>query len=264
MATRAYIFDLDGVLYRGAEAVDGAVETIARLRARTPAASLFFLTNNSTQTRDDYVRKLTLLGMPCREEEIVTSSSATARYLVNIGAQGRTVLPVGGPGITDEMRRVDMQIVPPDAPVGVCADYVVVGLDRNFNFTTLWRAQQAILRGAVFIATNRDGQYPIEDGQTQPGAGTMVAALQACTDTVPVVIGKPETLGLQTILDTAGLAPDEAVLIGDRVDTDVLCGNRLGVPTVLVLTGLTSETQARQAPPEMTPGRIIRSLRELE
>ncbi len=261
--TRAYIFDLDGVLYRGADAVDGAAETLARLRALPAAPSLFFLTNNSTQTRGDYAAKLTWLGMPCAEEEIVTSASATAAYLKGQGAAGRSALVVGGHGIRDELTRAGINLVPPDAPVETEADFVVVGMDRHFTYHTLWRAQQVILRGATFVATNRDGSYPLEGGKEIPGGGAIVAAIEACTETTPLVIGKPQPYGLQAILDAAGVSPAEAVMIGDRLDTDVLCGNRLGVPTVLVLTGVTSEAKARQAPPEMRPGRILYNLREL-
>lgn len=270
MATRAYIFDLDGVLYRGEEAIEGAAETLARLRRRENIA-LFFLTNNSTQTRADYALKLTRLGMPCVEEEIVTSASATAAYLRYVGgadrtaAASRTAFVVGGAGITDELRRIGMTLVAPEGPPeDTRADYVVVGLDRQFTYEKLWRAQQAILHGAVFVATNRDGQFPIEGGEVTPGGGSMVAALQTCTDTIPVVVGKPETHGLEAILRAAEVAPDEALMIGDRLDTDVACGNRLGVPTVLVLTGVTSEAKAREAVGDERPGRILFDLRELE
>jgi 4-nitrophenyl phosphatase len=264
LATRAYIFDLDGVLYRGEEAIDGAAETLTRLRRR-PDIALFFLTNNSTQTRADYARKLTRLGMPCTEEEIVTSASATAAYLRFVGGENRTAFVVGGAGITDELRRIGMTLVAPEGPPeNTRADYVVVGLDRQFTYEKLWRAQQAILHGAVFVATNRDGQFPIEGGEVTPGGGSMVAAIQTCTDTIPVVVGKPETHGLEAILRAAGVAPEEALMIGDRLDTDVACGNRLGVPTVLVLTGVTSEARAREAEGDERPGRILFDLRELE
>ena len=263
VATRAYIFDLDGVLYRGEDAIDGAAETLARFRALPSPPLLFFLTNNSTQARRDYAAKLTRLGMPCSEGEIVTSASATAAYLQGQGAAGRSALVVGGHGIREELTRVGMEIIPADAAIETHADFVVVGLDRQFTYHTLWRAQQAILRGAAFVATNRDDSYPVEGGQVIPGGGAMVAAIEACTETTPLVIGKPEPYGLQAILDAAGVSPAEALMIGDRLDTDVLCGNRLGVPTVLVLTGVTSEAKVRQAPPEMQPGRIIYSLREL-
>lgn len=268
---QVYVFDLDGVLYRGADAVEGAAETIARLRQRTIPypAQLYFLTNNSSQTRSDYVEKLTRLGMPCTEQEVVTSSSATAAYIAqNFGTEGKVALAVGGIGIHDELSRVGIRVVRADEEEADSTnfDFVVVGLHRSFNYQILLRAQQAIFRGARFIATNRDGQYPIEGGKTTPGAGAVVAALEACTDVIPLVIGKPEIHGLQTILTASGVTAANAVMIGDRLDTDVLCGNRLGVPSVLVLTGLTTMEQAQAQIalyPERTPGAILSTLREL-
>lgn len=268
---RVYVFDLDGVLYRGSEAVEGAAETIARLRQRTEPypAQLYFLTNNSTQTRADYVEKLTRLGMPCTESEVVTSSSATAAYIAqNFGTEGKVALAIGGVGIRDELTRAGIRVIRSDEDGADATDFdfVVVGLDRSLNYQTLLRGQQAIFRGARFIATNRDGQFPVEGGKTTPGAGAVVAALEACTDVVPLVIGKPEVHGLQTILTTSGVAPSGAVMIGDRLDTDVWCGNRLGVPTVLVLTGLTTSEKAQTQiaiHPEWTPGAILPTLREL-
>ncbi len=268
---RVYVFDLDGVLYRGADAVPFAVETVARLRSRTDPypASLYFLTNNSSQTRANYVEKLSRLGMPCTESEVVTSASATAAYLVAEGnISGKTALAVGGVGIADELTRVGMCVVRSAQPEAetMAFDYVVVGMDRAFDYQTLVRAQQAVLSGARFVATNRDGQFPVENGAVLPGAGAMVAALEACTGVVPLVVGKPETTGLQAILDAANVSATDALMIGDRLDTDVLCGNRLGVPTVLVLTGVTMRTQAAEQIarfPERTPGMIIETLREL-
>ena len=265
---RVYVFDLDGVLYRGEEGVVHAAEAIARLRARVdPPARLFFLTNNSSQPRREYVAKLTRLGMPCTEDEIVTSASATAAYISEIlGVKSGVVLAVGGTGIADEMERVGLTVRRTAEPEieGEPINFVVAGMDRNFNYHTLHRAQQAVLRGATFIATNRDGQYPIEGGKTIPGGGAMVAAIEACTDTTPVVVGKPEPLGLQIILERAGCAPTEALMIGDRMDTDVLCGNRLGVPTVLVLTGVTSPSQIDKAPDTMRPTYILTDLSHLQ
>jgi 4-nitrophenyl phosphatase len=264
--TRVFVFDLDGVLYRGEEAVDGAAECLARLRVHTPPVRLFFLTNNSSQPRRVYADKLTRLGMPCAEDEIVTSASATAAYLIEtLDAAGKAVLAVGGPGISDELGRVGLVVRrPEEVPAEVEGiDYVVVGMDPGFNYHTLYAAQQAILRGATFVATNRDGQYPIEGGRVTPGGGAMVAAIEACTDVKPAVIGKPEPLGLQTILRGAGVQPEEALMIGDRLDTDILCGNRLAVPTVLVLTGVTDLETALAAETAMRPGRIIADLGEL-
>lgn len=267
---RVYVFDLDGVLYRGDEPVPAAAECIARLRARQdPPARLFFLTNNSMQPRRVFAEKLTRLGMPATEDEVVTSSSATADYIVQIhgdDVRHRKALVLGGAGIVDELSRVGLivrHVGDADFSDEERFDYLVVGLDRELSYTRLLRAQQAVLHGATLIATNRDGQYPVENGRVTPGAGSIVAAVEAATDRKAVSIGKPEPLGLETVMRLAEATPAETVMIGDRLDTDILCGNRLQVPSVLVLTGLTDGMKAANAPLDQKPGRVIKDLSEL-
>jgi phosphoglycolate/pyridoxal phosphate phosphatase family enzyme len=257
-----YVFDLDGVLWRGDSVVPGAPEAIARLRAE--GKRLYFLTNNSSQPRRVYVEKLTRLGIPAQESEIATSASITAAYLTQQGAVGKTVFAVGGPGIHDELGRVGISVVSVADPEeqDLACDYVVVGLDKDFRYETLRRAQQCLLRGATFIATNRDGQYPVEQGVI-PGGGSIVAAIATAAEREPLTMGKPEPLGLQLLLQLAGVAPEDAVMVGDRLDTDILCGNRCGVPTALVLTGVGTREQAAAAPPELAPTRVIATLAEL-
>lgn len=257
-----YVFDLDGVLWRGESVVPGAPEAIARLRAA--GKRLFFLTNNSSQPRRVYVEKLTRLGMPADESEIATSASITAAYLAHEGKH-KTVFVVGGPGIHTELGAVGIATVGVDDPEERDLDCtcVVVGLDRNFRYETLHRAQQCLVRGADFIATNRDGQYPVEGGVI-PGGGSMVAAIAAAAEREPLTMGKPEPLGLKLLVEQAGVAPQDAVMVGDRLDTDILCGNRCGVPTTLVLTGVGTREQVAGAPAELVPTRIVETLAELE
>ena len=257
-----YVFDLDGVLWRGESVVPGAPEAIARLRAA--GKRLYFLTNNSSQPRRVYVEKLTRLGMPAQESEIATSASITAAYLQQQGAAGKSVFAVGGPGIHDELGRVGIKVVSVADPEehDLACDYVVVGLDKDFRYDTLRRAQQCLLRGAEFIATNRDGQYPVEQGVI-PGGGSIVAAIATAAEREPLTMGKPEPLGLQLLLQLAGVAPEDALMVGDRLDTDILCGNRCGVPTALVLTGVGTRKQAEAAPRELAPTRVIETLAEL-
>ena len=263
LVSLVYVFDLDGVLFRGQTVIPEAPPTLERLRAA--GKSLFFLTNNSTQPRSAYVEKLSAMGMPCSEDEIVTSASATADYLSRVrGAAGKTVFAVGGAGIKDELNRVGIHVrtVEDDSKYDSECEFLVAGLDRNFRYETLHRAQQVLLRGTEFLATNRDSQYPVEGGVI-PGGGSIVAAIAAAANREPQTIGKPETLGLETILSRAGVWPNEAVMVGDRLDTDILCGNRLGVPTVLVLTGVSTREEAETAPDSLRPTRIIETLEEL-
>ncbi|MGC8784366.1 MAG: HAD-IIA family hydrolase [Armatimonadota bacterium] len=259
MSLRLYIFDLDGVIYRGEEPMPCAAETIQRLREE--GKMVRFLTNNSALTREAYVRRLTGMGIPCKEEDFMTSAYATALYLQSQGAEGKRVFIVGEEGIYEELRRVGMRVVVDPEEEG--ADYVVAGIDRDFTYDKLRRAHFAIRHGARFIATNRDATYPAAGGKIVPGGGAIVAAIATCTGVEPLVIGKPNTYSMELLLRRCNVSPQEAVLVGDRLDTDVLVGKRLGLHTVLVLTGVTDEEAVRSAPEEMLPERVIHTLAEL-
>lgn len=275
MAVRTFVFDLDGVVYRGEQPLPGAVDTIQNLRQL--GHQVRFFTNNSTQTRTTYANKLSRMGIDVDEAHIMTSSYATALYLTEIGAGGGSVLIVGEEGIEVEMKAIGMRIVKkPERPTSNVelptsnekhelrhVDFVVVGLDRSFCYETLMRAQQAIFHGAKFIATNRDSTFPLEEGLIAPGGGTIVSALETATGVRPMVIGKPETYAMQEILKLTKSTPADSVIIGDRLDTDILAGNRLGMTTVLVLTGVTSEKDLETAPLDMEPDIVIHSLPEL-
>lgn len=256
MSVRTFVFDLDGVVYRGEQALPGAVDTIETLRRL--GHQVYFLTNNSTQTRTTYANKLRGMGIPVDEEHIMTSSYATALYLIEQGAEGKSAFVVGEEGIRKELEAVGLRVVT-EAP----ADYLVVGMDKSFNYDTLLRAQHAILGGAEFIATNRDTTYPLEAGLIVPGGGALVAAIEVASGVQPLVIGKPEPHTMNAILELAGCSPEEAVIVGDRLDTDVLLGKRVGSPTVLVLTGVTTERDLEQAPLELRPDVVVRALPEI-
>jgi len=259
MNFRLYIFDLDGVIYRGDEPMPNAAQTVHRLRQEGKLVR--FLTNNSALTREAYVRRLTGMGISCDEEDFMTSAYATALYLQAQQAAGKRVYVVGEEGIYQELRRIGMFTVTDPEEEG--ADYVVAGIDRQFTYEKLRRAHYAIQHGATFIATNRDATYPAAGGRIVPGGGAIVAAIQTCTGVEPLVIGKPNTYSMELLLQRCGVSPDEAVLIGDRLDTDVLVGKRAGLHTVLVLTGVTDADALRHAPPEMQPERVIQTLAEL-
>lgn len=253
------IFDLDGVVYRGETALPAAVTTLNRLAA--DGHSLFYLTNNATRARDDYARKLVRLGIPCDLGQVMTSAYATALFLAAEGSAGRRAFVVGEQGLVAELEAVGLKVVPVEAEERV--DYVVVGLDKGFTYAKLERAYREIMGGAAFIATNRDPTYPLEEGREIPGGGTMVAAIECAVGQPPRVIGKPEPFALERILRQSSTAKGEAVLVGDRLDTDILAGRRAGVRTVLALTGVTSREQAAAAPPNQRPDHVIETLAEL-
>ena len=256
-----YVFDLDGVIYRGKEPQPHAKETILTLRSQGHAVRFF--TNNAAKRRDTYLSKLESMGIPTPIEHIMTSSYAAALYFVETKSVGKTVYCVGEQGMANELEAVGMNVVydveEPDAKI----DYVVVGLDRDFHYRKIARAQNAILAGAQFIATNEDATFPMENNKLLPGGGCMVAAIRTATNIEPFVIGKPEIYAYTKILEQTGSAPEDSVMIGDRLDTDIAVGNRAGAQTVLALTGITSREEAEMATGEFKPNRIIETLGEL-
>lgn len=255
---RTIMFDLDGVIWRGRKPLPEAAPAIRWIRER--GISCYFLTNNSTRTRADYVRLLAQAGIECSEDNIMTSAYATAAYMVEQGWTGRSALVIGESGLAEELRRVGIKVMQP--PEWKNAEAVVVGLTRRFDYEALFCAQQAILSGARFIASNRDGTYPTEDGLL-PGAGAIVAAVQAATHAEPFVVGKPQPYMVEKVLASANCPTEQAALVGDRLDTDVALARRLGLFAILVLTGVTNREAAESAEGSCRPDVIIENLGEL-
>lgn len=260
MAVRTFVFDLDGVVYRGNQPLPGAVDTIENLRRL--GHQVYFFTNNSSRTRTDYLEKLSSMGLTTDIDHIMTASYATALYLVEQGAKGKSVYMIGGEGVREALESVGMRLVE-DVVWGDKVDYVVVGIDHEFSFAKLTKAQQAILGGATFIGTNPDLTFPGEDGHITPGNGALLAAVQAATGIAPIVIGKPETPAMHEILELAHATPEDMVVVGDRLDTDILAGKRVGACTVLVFTGIATEADVQSAPSAMKPDIIVNTLPEL-
>jgi 4-nitrophenyl phosphatase len=238
------IFDLDGVVYRGNEPVPGAVQLVAALRSR--GSLIRFATNNSMATRATYARRLTGMGIDVEIDEIVTSTSATIDHLRTHLPDVRKILAVGAAGMLEELRNADFEATAAgDAvdqdydggPLSARYDAVVAGLDPAFGYRRLAAASSALRAGSRFIATNADLRYPTPHGFL-PGAGTIVAALRAASGVEPLLIGKPQPRMFRAILDHAGVAPAEALVIGDNPDADMVAARRAGIRSLLVLTGI--------------------------
>jgi len=256
-----YIFDLDGVIYRGSELQPHAREALDILKQQ--GHEVRYYTNNSAQSRESYTRRLEAMGIATSVDEIMTSSYATALYFVEHGAVGKTVYKIGESGISEELEAVGMRVIDNGGDPNAHIDYVVVGIDRSFHYDKLARAQKAILDGAKFIATNEDATFPMEGGVIMPGGGCMVAALRTATSVQPFVVGKPHTYAFDKILNLTDTPPDKAVMVGDRLETDIEVGNRAGACTVLVLTGVSTREEAARAVGDLKPDRIIETLAEL-
>jgi 4-nitrophenyl phosphatase len=256
---KAVILDLDGVIYRGQTPIRGAAKATDWLhRARYHT---YYFTNNSTRTRDSYVELLAGFDIDADADHIVTSASLTAEYLAGRECGRRpVVLVVGEDGLVKELRGAGLHVVRRTGKRAV--DYVVVGMDRDFTYRKLHAAQQAIRTGAEFIATNRDATYPVEDNVI-PGGGSIVAAVATAAEREPVLIGKPSRRAGMLIARHAGVKAREALVVGDRLETDILVGRRAGMWTCMVLTGISGGHEAQALPANRRPHWIVDSIAHL-
>jgi glycerol-1-phosphatase len=281
------IFDMDGVLYRGAQLLPHALETLERLRRG--GWQVFFATNNSTATREEYVARLQGLGLGADRDHVVTSAYATAHHLERRDPRPRDVLVVGAEALRAEIRAVGISVrdaadlpgahPPPRAAAdGVDpgamraylvsldlpppADTVVVGLDLHLTYAKLAEAQRSILAGALFVASNKDRAYPVE-GRLLPGAGSIVAALETATGRSALCIGKPEPFLFEEVIRRAGAVDGPVVVVGDSTDYDMVAAHRVGAIGVLILTGLTERAPALDGSGPAHPDHVIASLDEL-
>lgn len=261
---RLVIFDLDGVVYRGRQPVEGAAALTASLRRS--GVLIRFATNNSMATRATYVQRLSEMGIETDLDEIVTSTSATIDHLHAHLPDLRRVLAVGAQGMLDELRAAGFEAtaaadaVEPGydgGPLPVAYDAVVAGLDPDFDYRRLAAAGSALRAGARFLATNADLLYPTAAGFL-PGAGSMIAALRAAGGEEPLIIGKPQPGIFQAILERAGVEPSQALVIGDNPDSDMVAAHRAGIDSILVLTGIADAAAAAALSGERRPGRVAR------
>lgn len=243
-ALRGFIFDMDGVIYRGQEATPGAAEFIARLRQA--AIPFIYLTNNSSTPPDKVAARLAAMGIPATAGEIMTSADVTAAE-VRRAVTGRRALVIGEEGIRLALAAAGFTPVEDHRQ----ADVVVVGIDRQATYARLREAALAIRRGAPFYATNTDRTLPTEVGLV-PGAGAIVGFLEIATDVQPIVIGKPSPGFFLHALRALGTPAGLTVAVGDRPETDILGGQRAGLRTLAVLTGAgtAEEFAAMQPPPD--------------
>ena len=238
-----FVFDLDGTVYLGEQVLPGAVECLAELRRQ--CKRVVFISNKPLEPRQNYAAKLTRLGIPTREEEIINSSFVLGRYLstnypeLNYYVVGEEQLHAElrgyGLSITGELNEQDAQaVIQPEA-----IQAVIVAFDRTLDYRKLNTAYQALVRGARYFATNDDKTCPMPGGAI-PDAGATLAALEHLTGRRPeLVAGKPSAQMLQVALDLLQLPPERCLLVGDRLETDIRMGQQAGFHTAVVLTGVT-------------------------
>jgi NagD protein len=252
LARKHYVMDMDGVIVRGSQPVPGAVEFINRLREQE--ARYLVLTNNSIYTPRDLVNRLRYLGIDVPEDRVYTSGIATARFLHSQRPDGSAFV-IGEAGLTTALHDVGY-VLSEHEP-----DYVVLGETATYSFERITRAIRLILAGARFIATNPDTVGPVEGG-VAPATGAVAALIEKATGVAPYYVGKPNPLMLRTALRVIDAHSEDTVMIGDRMDTDIVMGLESGLETILVLTGVTSQEQVDRYP--YRPTHVMESVADIE
>ncbi len=229
---KGVILDLDGTVYRGDDLLPGARQTIQWLRENS--YPYIFISNKPLQSRADYAKKLTRLGIPTYADEIIHSSMALVSYLKD-QLPGSTIFAIGEEPLLNELRP-DFKLSENIEEI----DVVVASFDRTFDYKKLDIAFQAIKKGARFFATNADITCPVAGGEI-PDAGAVIAAVEACTGKkVELVAGKPSPLIIEIALRKLGVPASSCLVVGDRLETDILMGQQASAATALILTGVTA------------------------
>lgn len=253
-AIKGLIIDMDGVLWRDNQALldmPAFFSAVNSLQIR-----VVFATNNGTRSISQYVDRLASFGVVVEPWQVVNSAIGTAEYLKDQFPQGGPVFVVGEAGVIEALEEKGFHL----AKEGEEPIAVVAGMDRALTYEKLTQAALAIRAGKPFIGTNPDLTFPTPRGLI-PGAGAILAFLEATTNVHPVIIGKPEPHLYRFAIERLGTHPEETLAIGDRIDTDIVGGQRTGCPTALVLSGVTSAAEAERWQPK--PNFILPTLAEL-
>jgi len=250
---KAVISDMDGVIWRGDQTLPGMHDLFNLFRDHN--LPYILATNNSRKTPYDYVHKLETLGVQgVQEHNVITSGTATANYLQTQYPEGTKMYVVGGDGFKQILIRSGYVLVEEDAEVVVC------GIDFDITYNKLRTATLQIRRGARFIGTNPDTSFPSPEGLV-PGTGSILKLIEVASDTTPTVIGKPERAMFESALRMLGTTPEETLMIGDRIGTDIQGAQAVGVQTALVMTGVETQDSLEQS--DVQPDYVFAGLPEL-
>jgi glycerol 3-phosphatase-2 len=251
----ALLADLDGVVYAGPNAIPGAVESLRKLAEI--GVGLGYVTNNASRTPAQVAQHLRDLGAPAEDHQVVSSSQAAGELLASLLPAGARVLVTGGDALAAEVELVGLVPVRSEAEKPVA---VVQGFHPDLGWKDLAEASFVVAAGALWVATNTDMSIPQARG-IAPGNGSLVGAVTAATGKFPLVAGKPEAPLFHAAAKR--LAADRPLVVGDRLDTDILGGNRAGFATVAVLTGVDTRESVLAARTLERPGFLINDLTDL-
>jgi NagD protein len=251
LAKAAFICDMDGVIYHGNKLLPGVVDFVRRLQ--TDAKRYLFLTNSSERSPRELSQKLARLGLEVGEEHFYTSALATAAFLA-AQMPGCSVYAIGDAGLLHALYDAGMTMN------DVNPDYVVMGESRSYGYEKIEKAIRLVMNGARLIGTNPDVSGPGEGGLV-PACGALVAPVERATGRRAYFVGKPNPLMMRNALKKLGVRREDTVIIGDRMDTDIIAGIESEIETCLVLTGVTSRAEVERFP--YRPHHIARGVDEL-
>ncbi|RYF30808.1 MAG: HAD-IIA family hydrolase [Comamonadaceae bacterium] len=251
---QAFVFDLDGTILLGETLLPTAARTISKLRS--DGRTVLFLTNNTTASATEYACKLTHLGLPVEAEDVVTAAHVLIELLRRDMPHARLMV-LGESALVRELELEGFVVTDEISEI----DYVIASFDRTFSYDKLKRAFRAVRAGARLIATNADRFRPTAEGG-EPDAAAIIAAIEASSgSTCEAIVGKPSEAMTRYLLERLKADPGRCLLIGDRLDTDILMANNAGIASALVLTGATSIAEAESS--TITATYILRSLAEI-
>jgi 4-nitrophenyl phosphatase len=237
---KTILLDMDGVLWRGGEPLVNLPQLFERIK--TKGIRAICVTNNSVKTVQFYLERLSEIGLMLDEDQIITSAEGTAAYLADKFPARGPIYVVGEEGLVETLRSYQFQVL--DQPENHDFIAVVAGLDRRLTYQKIDQAARLVNKGALFIGTNPDQSIPIPGGLA-PGAGTVIGAIEIASQQKALIIGKPQPALFELALRRSNSKPDQTIMIGDRLNTDIEGAQKLGIKTALVLSGVTGVQQAQ-------------------
>ena len=249
---QALILDMDGVLWRQSHPIGDLPYIFEQIKKKGWKVAL--VTNNATLTVQQYLEKLREFGVELQENQIINSPQAVSHYMLRHYPQGSKVFIIGEDGLREEISKHGFQIAEKEVAA------VIVGMDRQLTYDKLCRATINIRSGAAFIATNGDRTFPTPEGLV-PGVGAVLALLETASDKKPIILGKPEPLLYEIAIEHMQSKPMETLVVGDRLETDILGAQKIGLPCAVVLSGVSTISDIDKWQPK--PNYIFKDLQEL-
>ncbi len=255
---KAILFDGDGVLWTSHQP-QGGINALFDLLSKNEILWAL-LTNNNSHTVQHYLDKFLGYGIHIQERSVFTSATVTAVYLLAKYGPGASLHVVGNPGLISTLQEYGFILsYGKDAPLGQ-VDAVVAGMDIQINYQKIKVAMRLIMNGAPFVATNTDGSYPTTEG-INPATGMVIGAIQAASGVTPYVVGKPYQAIFEAALKDLDVVPAETLMVGDRLDTDILGANQLGIDSAAVLSGVSSREEIEES--TIKPTYIFKNIEDL-